>query len=166
MEIFEIVDENDRVIGLAPRAECHGNPALIHRTSHVVITDGKGGLLLQKRSPRKDVQPGKWDTAVGGHLNPGEEYETAARREMAEELGLPPDTPIRELFDLKIRNPVESENTRVFQTVHAGPFTPDPEEIDTVRFWTRTEIDASIGTGVFTPNLEREIAILRGREII
>ena len=82
MELFEIVDDNDLVIGTAPRRECHGNPALVHRAAHVLVFNRAGQLLLQKRSASKDIQPGKWDTSVGGHLDPGENYLTAAVREM------------------------------------------------------------------------------------
>jgi len=68
--------------------KCHGNPALVHRAVHVLVVNAAGELLLQKRSARKDIQPGKWDTSVGGHLEPGESYFAAALREMREELGL------------------------------------------------------------------------------
>ncbi len=161
-ELFEIVDEDDNVVGLARREECHGNPALIHRTVHVVVFHSDGRMLLQKRGMGKDIQPGRWDTAVGGHLAPGEDYEKAAEREMAEELGIHASSPMKFLFDAKIRNMIESENTRVFSFVHDGPFEFDREEIDEVRFWTAEELHASIGKGLFTPNLELEIARLSG----
>ena len=84
-EWFDVVNEADEVIGRAPRRRCHGDPSLIHRTAHVAVTPpGGGALLLQLRARTKDIQPGKWDTAVGGHLRPGEDYEAAARREMNE----------------------------------------------------------------------------------
>ena len=87
-EKLEIVDNEGHVIGLAERAELHRNPGLIHRVVHVLVFNNNGELLLQKRSIRKDVAPGKWDTSVGGHINPGEDVLAAALREMEEELGI------------------------------------------------------------------------------
>lgn len=165
-EIFEIVDDDNSVVGTARRSECHGNPALIHRTSHVVVFHPDGRVLLQRRSARKDVQPGKWDTAVGGHLDPGEDFETAARREMREELGIDPALPLRELFDSRIRNRIESENTRVFAAVFAGPFDFCREEIDEVRFFSAAELSDPVLQADFTPNLILEIAELRQRGLI
>lgn len=163
-EWFEIVDENDAVVGRAPRSVCHGDPSLVHRTAHVVVVSTDGRLLLQKRADSKDVQPGKWDTAVGGHLDMGETYEEAAVREAAEELGLAiPLDRLDFLFDSRIRNDIESENVRVFRFVADGPFTPLPEEIDVVRFWSWEELDSALGTGVLTPNLEVELEMLKKR---
>ena len=113
-EIFEIVDGENNVIGTAPRSQCHGNPDLCHRTAHVIVLNQNGNILLQKRSPDKDIQPGKWDTAVGGHLMIGETFEQAAVREMNEELGISPEHKIVFLFNMKIRNEIESENVAVF----------------------------------------------------
>lgn len=158
MEMFQVYDESGRCVGLRPRAECHGNPALIHRTAHVVVFDPAGErILLQKRARTKDIQPGKWDTAVGGHLQPGEDYEAAARREGAEELGLAPDAPLAVLFDLKIRNAIESEDVRVFALRAAGPFQFQAEEIDEVRFFTREELRDPAWRRDFTPNLQIEL---------
>ena len=165
-ELFEIYDEGGNRVGLAPRAACHGNPALIHRTAHVVVFDRRGRLLLQKRSPHKDIQPGKWDTAVGGHLAPGEDYRAAAEREMREELGVGPVEPLRFLFTTKIRNAVESEEVGVFATGHDGPFQPDPQEISELRFWTPAEVLAAVGTGQFTPNLEAEVGLLASHGLL
>ena len=161
-EWFEVVDEQDRVCGRALRSECHGRPELVHRTAHVVVVSPDGQVLLQKRSLRKDIQPGRWDTAVGGHLAVGESYLEAARREMAEEVGLPLSQPLEHLFDSRIRNAVESENVRVFRTVSTGPFGVEPGDIDEIRFWSESELRAGMGTGVFTPNLEAELQRLFG----
>ena len=80
-EIFTVVDKNDQPVGKATRSEVHGNPKLIHRVSHVLVFNSKGDLFLQKRGLNKDVQPGMWDTSVGGHVDFGEDYKTAALRE-------------------------------------------------------------------------------------
>lgn len=156
-ELFEIVDENDRVIGIAPRSECHGNPALVHRVAHVLVFNGRGEILLQKRSLKKDIQPGRWDTSVGGHLDPGETYLQAAYREMREELGIEA-VPLTFLYHSKIRNDIESENVSTYLARHDGEVVFAPEEIDAVRFWTPMEIERSLGRGCFTPNFEEEWA--------
>ncbi|MBN2643450.1 MAG: NUDIX domain-containing protein [Victivallales bacterium] len=165
-EYFDVVDEHNVVIGSAPRSECHGNPGLIHRTSHVVVFHSDGRLLLQKRSMSKDIQPGKWDTAVGGHLDPGEDFITAAKREMSEELGVKKDLFLDFLFDTKIRNDIESENVRVFSTVYNGPFNFCTHEIDEIRFWTATELRDPEERKNFTPNLILELDKLFELELI
>ena len=144
-----------RVIGRATRGECHGNPALIHAVARVQVLDRQGRILLQLRSAAKDIQPGKWDTAVGGHLLPGEEAEAAARREMREELGVAPDQ-LEFLHRFLWRTPVESEWVTTYCAVHEGPFRPEPGEIAELRFWTRAEIQAALGTGKLTPACEDE----------
>ena len=87
-EVFDIVDEDDRIIGQATRDEVHGNPGLIHRVVHILVFNRSNDIYLQKRSKNKDVQPGKWDTSVGGHVDKDESYKDAAVREMEEELGI------------------------------------------------------------------------------
>ncbi|WP_294482705.1 NUDIX domain-containing protein [uncultured Victivallis sp.] len=164
-EYFDIYDEAGNRIGRALRSECHGNPALLHHTSHVVIFHPDGErLLLQKRSRNKDIQPGKWDTAVGGHVDCGEDYLTAARRELREELGVS-EFPgeLRYLFDSKIRNSIESEDVRVYGLTFAGPFRFQTEEIDEIRFWTKEELADLENRKLFTPNLVSELEMLRER---
>lgn len=161
MEYFDVYDESGNHVGTAPRSVCHGNPALIHRTAHVVVFNRAGdALLLQKRAMTKDIQPGKWDTAVGGHLALGEDYETGARREMREELGVEWTGALAYLFDEKIRNEIESEDVRVYSVHCDGPFDFQREEIDEVRFWSVAELRAGAGSRMFTPNLNRELARL------
>jgi isopentenyldiphosphate isomerase len=162
-EIFDVVDAEARVVGSAPRSKCHGDPSLIHRAAHVVVIHPAGDkILLQKRSASKDVQPGKWDSAVGGHLARGETFFAAARREMTEELGIPASSVIHPLFDMRIRNSIESENVMVFYIFHSGPFNVDKDEIDEVRFWTVKELRQKISGPAqdFTPNLKEELGLL------
>jgi len=71
-KLFDLLNDDDKVIGQALRSACHGDPGLIHRAVHVLVFNSSGALLLQKRAPGKYIQPGKWDTSVGGHLALGE----------------------------------------------------------------------------------------------
>ena len=93
MEVFPLVNEAGEVIGKATRQECHSGSKLPHPVVHLHIFNQKGDLFLQKRSLSKDIQPGKWDTAVGGHVDYGETIEEALRREVREELGVTDLTP-------------------------------------------------------------------------
>lgn len=163
MEMFDIINEKGDVIGQAPRSQCHGDPSFLHRAVHVVIFHPEtGDILLQKRSKDKDIQPGRWDTAVGGHLDPGEDFMDAAKRETHEELGIDPEyLSLIHLFDTEIRNEIESENIRVYATWCAGPFSPRAEEIDELRFWSPTELREGLGSDtLFTPNLRTELRLL------
>ncbi len=159
-EYLEIVDEEDRVVGKALRSECHGDPSLVHRVAHVIVLNGSGEILLQKRSSDKDIQPGKWDTSVGGHLDPGEDYETAAYREMKEELGIE-GLDLQFLYAYPNRNEIESEHVRTFLCRFDGAVDFDRKEITEVRFWKIEEIEARLGSGVFTPNFEEEFGYFK-----
>jgi isopentenyl-diphosphate delta-isomerase type 1 len=158
-ELFDIVDDQDRVIGQAPRSQCHGNPSLIHRVAHVLVFNSQDQLLLQKRSMVKDVQPGRWDTSVGGHLEPGESYLEAAYREMNEELGIK-GVPLTYLYSSKIRNDFESENVATYLALYDGKVSFPSDEIEEIGYWKAREIETALGTGLFTPNFEEEWAML------
>lgn len=166
-EMLEIIDDSSgKVIGLAPRKQCHGDPSLVHRSVHVIVFSSAGDILLQKRKITKDIQPGKWDTACGGHLDPGETFETAAVRELKEELGLDlPWSAFRHLFDYKVRNSIESENVRVFSVICDGPFQPQESELDGVAFYTVEDLKDRLKNGKtddLTPLLCSELALLFG----
>jgi len=167
-ELFDIYDEAGNRIGAALRSECHGNPKLLHHTAHVVVFHPEtGDILLQKRAVTKDIQPGKWDTAVGGHLALGEDYETGARRELAEELGVTGnDIELKFLFDGRIRNAVESEDVRIFGLWRTEGFKFQTEEIDEIRFWNANELFDAENRKTFTPNLCAELDELKKRGLI
>ncbi|MEW6608018.1 MAG: NUDIX domain-containing protein [bacterium] len=155
MEYFEVVDKNGNIIGKASRQECHSNPELLHRVSHILVFNSKKELYLQKRSIHKDIQPGKWDTSVGGHLNPGEIHEHAAYRELAEELGITGVTLIY-LYDYIWRSERETELVRTFKVVYDGKIVFQREEIEEGRFFSLEEIQSAIQGNTFTPNFIEE----------
>jgi isopentenyl-diphosphate delta-isomerase type 1 len=155
-ELLEIVDENGAVLGTAKRSELHGNPSLIHRVVHILVFDNKGRLLLQKRSLHKDVAPGKWDTSVGGHVNPGEDILSAANREMKEELGVE-KCALEYLYSYLFSNHIESELVSTFFCIYDGTFSFNEEEIEEIAFWDMEKIKSNLGKSVFSGHFEKEI---------
>ncbi len=156
-ELFCVVDEDDQVIGTATRQECHGNPLIIHRVAHVLVFTPTGELLLQKRSPDKDIQPGKWDTSVGGHLMPDEDYQAAAYRELAEELGVY-GVELSYIYKYPLRTATESENVATYRAICDGHITFDPKEITQVKAHSIDEVCRKLDSGVCTPNFEEEFS--------
>lgn len=160
MEMFQLVDRSGAPIGQASREECHGDPSLLHSVVHVHVMSTDGRVYLQKRSRRKDTNPGRWDTSVGGHVNAGEPVRQAVLRESREELGIDA-TAARVLSTMLNEGSFESEFVHCFLLVYDGPFQPDPEEIDEGRFFTVPEVESMIGIGTLTPLFEKEWPLLR-----
>lgn len=157
-EMLEIFDRDGNIIGLAKRSELHGDPSLIHRVVHLLVFNKKGDLLLQKRSLNKDVAPGKWDTSVGGHVNPGENITAAVRREMTEELGITKCT-LEFLYSYLFTNHIESELVSTFRCIYDGEIWFDKEEIDEVAFRDLGWIKENLGKGIFSKHFEKEIVM-------
>lgn len=154
-EKFPIVDEEGRVIGSATRGECHNGSRLLHPVVHLHVFNSAGDIYLQKRPEWKDIQPGKWDTAVGGHIDYGETPEEALLREVREELGITdfkPEFVGKYVFESRR----ERELVYVSRTVYDGPIRPSAEELDGGRFWTMKEISEAMGQNILTPNFESE----------
>ena len=162
-EMLDLVDERGQTVGTARRADCHGDPSLAHRAVHVLVRNSEGDFFLQKRSRAKRIQPGRWDTSVGGHLATGEGYEAAARRELEEELGIKLSDPasLVRCHDYVWHSDIETEHVRTFVVDHEGPFTLHPKEIEDGRFWSEREMCHGVGTGMLTPNLEEELRRLK-----
>ena len=158
-DILPIFDKNNKLVGSAPRYLCHSNPVLIHRAVHVIVLDSEGRILLQKRSKNKEIQPGKWDTSVGGHLEMGENYPVAAKREMIEEIGLS-NVKLKYAYSYQHHNEQETENVKTYVCTCDGPFKPNKHEISGIKFWAVPDIKKSLGKKCFTPNFEMEFGML------
>lgn len=160
VEYFPVIDEDGNVIDRATRQQCHSGSKLLHAAVHLHVFNSKGELYLQKRADWKDIQPGKWDTAVGGHIDFGESVEMAILREASEELGLTNIKPER-LFNYIWESPVEREMIYVHTITQDEEPHPDHSEVVDGRFWTISEIEDNIGKGVFTPNFELDFSKLK-----
>ena len=153
-EIFPVVDEQGNVIGSATRGKCHDGSKLLHPVVHLHLFDKEGRIYLQQRPLWKDIQPGKWDTAVGGHVDYGEDITDALVREIREELGIS-IAEYRFLMRYVFESDREKELVHVYSAVYDGAVAPS-DELDGGRFWTMDEIKDAMGKEILTPNFEME----------
>lgn len=129
-EWFDVVNERDEPVRRATRRDVHAN-GWWHRAVHVMVFDAAGRVFLQKRSMLKDLSPGLWDSSCSGHLDAGEDYDTAARRELGEEIGvhLAPDAPLERWLRVDACEQTGWEFVWVYRLRYDGPITVDPQEI-------------------------------------
>ena len=160
IEYFPIVEPNGIVIARSARSYCHGGAKPLHPVVHLHIIDRYSRIYLQKRPLTKRIQPGKWDTAVGGHVSYGELLLEALFRETSEEVGLTSFNPIH-LLTYEFESEVEKELVNVYAAVGSYELSPNPHELADGRWWELEEIDGNIGKGVFTPNFESEFKMIR-----
>ena len=128
-DIFDIVNERDEVIGRKPRSEVHAR-GLLHRAIHVLVFNARGEVFLQKRSMKKDRQPGVWDSSCSGHVDAGEDYDQTAVRELWEEIGLKLSAPPQRLFKIDVCKETDAEFVWVYRCESEGPFQLHPDEIE------------------------------------
>lgn len=137
-ELFVVVDKNDKIIGHKTRFACHHNKQLIHRGVVVAVFNGKGEILLQKRAKHKDTHPGFYTFSATGHVGKGETYRQAARRELFEEIGIKSKIKLirKDLMEMSDETEIQS----IFFARHEGPFYPNRDEVDEVRFFTIAKV--------------------------
>jgi 16S rRNA (adenine1518-N6/adenine1519-N6)-dimethyltransferase len=137
-----IVDENDGIIGAETR-QLARRQGLRHRIVRVFLINGAGQILLQRRSLTLADSPGKWDQSAGGHVDEGESYEEAARRETKEELGIEL-TGLRKVGKMYIERQAQDGYIRRFQTIfvahYEGPMRPDKAEVAELKWLSTKEI--------------------------
>jgi len=154
-EWLPILNIKGEIIGKAPRSLCHTNKEYLHPVIHLHVVNNKGEIYLQKRALNKKIQPGKWDTSVGGHIGFGEEIESGLRREALEELGIQ-DFSIQSIGNYIWESEIEREWVCCFLTKYNGQIIIDKNEILEGKFWSQTDIKNNLGKGIFTPNFEEE----------
>jgi isopentenyldiphosphate isomerase len=137
-ELLAVVDEHDRIIDHCPRNQIHAL-ALRHRAVHILVFNDAGQLLLQKRSMKKDLNQGLWDSSAAGHVDNGEDYNDCAPRELQEELGVGAD--LTPLFKLQPTPELGMEFIQVYSCQHNGPFQPAADEIDEIVWLAPEQVD-------------------------
>lgn len=164
-EWVPLVNESGKVIGQAPRSQVHNGNKLLHPVVHLHVINRNKAILLQKRPESKLIQPGKWDTAVGGHISVGETLDQALKKEAFEEIGL-------ENFSAKLHktykweSEVEAELVYLFITFDYKNYRVHSPEVEEARFWTIKQIENNLGKNIFTPNFELEFQLLKELKLI
>lgn len=159
-EWLPLVNEQGGIIGKAPRSACHRGEKLLHPVVHLHVFNHQKHIYLQKRPMDKLVQPGKWDTAVGGHISAGETLETALKREAWEEIGLT-EFGAKLVKTYRWDSEIECELVYVFVTPDYKSIHLHSEEVTEGRFWSPGQIEANMGKGLFTTNFEYEYQLLK-----
>lgn len=161
-EVLPHIDEKGKVLGVYPRSKFHqaGDHKMLHPVVHVHVFNAKGELYLQKRPINKLIQPGKWDTAVGGHVSAGEDLQLALMRETQEEIGLE-NVNFQFIKNYVWETDVEKEFVFMFIAQTDKIPKPSKTELDEGKFWSINEIDKSIEDDLFTPNFINEFQIIK-----
>jgi len=155
MERFDILNDDGSVIGSESRENCHNGSFLLHGVVHVLVFRKNGNIILQKRASNKEIQPGKWDSSIGGHISSGETLDSALAREAEEEMGIA-DADFKQLYSYIMTSEIERELVTTFLCLWDKPVIYQEEEIDEVKEFNNEEIEAELGSGFFTPNFEDE----------
>jgi isopentenyldiphosphate isomerase len=158
--MLPLVEPSGLVYGQATRAYCHSGSHVLHPVVHLHIIDHFGRLYLQKRSMTKDLLPGYWDTAVGGHVSYGETIPEALFRETSEELGLTAFNPVA-LGAYIWQTERDNEYVFVHATLGHPDLHPNAAEVSEGRWWTFPELEEALGKNILTPNFESEFARIR-----
>ena len=161
-EMLPLMEPSGLVYGRATRDWCHSGSKVLHPVVHLHIVDRFGNIYLQKRAMTKDLLPGYWDTAVGGHVTYGEQAVEALYREAAEELGLYAFNPIP-LDTYTYQTERDSEFVFIYGMVGHPAIAPDEAEVSEGKWWSQEEVDAAFGKNILTPNFEWEFPQIRAR---
>ncbi|KPJ78563.1 MAG: hypothetical protein AMJ54_02775 [Deltaproteobacteria bacterium SG8_13] len=149
-EIVIIVDDNNAVVGSAPRWKMRA-AMLPHRATYILVFDHHGRLFLQKRTVTKDIYPGCYDVAAGGVVLRGETYHESAKRELAEELGIS-GVEIQRHFDFYHQDDRSRLWGRVYSCRYDGPIVLQPEEIESGAFCEVEQVLDMSTRELFTPD--------------
>jgi isopentenyldiphosphate isomerase len=156
-EVLDVVDDQDRVLSRAPRSRVLKD-YLIHRAVMFFVFDDEERVLVNQRSEAKEIYPGYWSIAFGGHVLAGESYDGAVRRELREETGL--ETEPRLITSFQKRTADERENVKVYAVTADREPALFPDEIAQGRFMTLAEINEMLSRFDFLPETPTLLKIL------
>lgn len=151
----DVVDEDDNVVGQATKTEIESK-GLICRVSFILLQNSDGRLVLQQRSANKRAYPLYWSGAAAGHLEAGESYESAAARELHEELGIEAELTLLGRF----YSAEDREMVGVLVGRHDGPYKFEPMEVAQVKLMTPEELLRQAPSMKLTTFVERSLPML------
>ncbi len=154
-ELFPIVNKNGNFLGSMSRGHAHDGSKELHPVVHLHIFNNLNEIYLQQRPKWKDIQPGKWDTACGGHVDLGEHIEEALYREVREELSINNFTP-KFVTAYAYESDTEYELINIYFCQYDEKIIPNKEELSNGKFWSVNKIMENIGKEILTPNFENE----------
>lgn len=149
-ELVDVVDEHDRVVRTVTRAEMRAG-RLRHRCTFVLVQDAEGRVLIHLRAPTKDMWPSRWDLAAGGVVTSGEEWDVAAARELAEEVGIT-GVELEPLGEGRYEDTDVAEVARMWRVRWDGPVTFADGEVVEARWVTTDELRERLATDPFVPD--------------
>jgi isopentenyldiphosphate isomerase len=145
-----LVDDDDRVVGTAPRSRIRSRN-LPHRGVAILVRNPAGEIYVHRRTPTKDVFPGMYDMVVGGMVTAGETYEEAASRELDEELGI---DGVELRFRLRHRYIGERNNAWIslYEAVWGGPIRHQEDEISWGAYMSEADLLEKLDSWPFAPD--------------
>lgn len=160
-EYLPEIDMSGKITGRMSREEAHDGSLRLHPVIHLHIINPGKGVLLQLRPQDKKVQPGKWDTSVGGHVSWGESIDQALHRESREEVGVKPLKPVL-IKQYEWQSGIEHELVFMFAWIVENELNlKHTDEVEELRWWTFRDIQKNLRKGIFTPNFEQEFEHIR-----
>ncbi len=149
MELLDIIDYNEEIIGPKERAIAH-QQHLLHRAIHIIIQTSDDKILLQLRTANRQQYPSFWCGSVAGHVDSGEVPQQAAYREMQEELGI--NVPISFVGKCTINDSIEHELVYIYFGKSDGPFRYDKTEMERIELIPKRQLLKTTETMKLTPH--------------
>ncbi|WP_419993661.1 NUDIX hydrolase [Streptomyces boninensis] len=150
-ELLDIVDEQDRVVGQARRAETYER-RLRHRSTFVLARDPADRIFVHRRTAQKMIFPSHYDMWVGGVVGAGESWDEAALREAEEELGVSGLPAPRPLFKFLYESPEHTWWSGVYEVRCPYEVNPQASEVAWHTFLTDAELAAKLTEWQWTPD--------------
>ncbi len=164
-EVVDLVDADDKVVGRATLGRCL-REGLLHRAVAVLVVRRGGELVLQRRSRNDAWHPGRWTLSCTGHVKSGEGYTAAAKRELAEELGIRSRVrPLGRYLLPKIRagRLTEWEMVALYLCPTESAATPDPGELEEAREFDEGGVATMLAGRKLTPDARMLLREVMGR---